>query len=1217
MNETLDLIYRIQTQGIDSLDKLGASTKAITLETKYSSAELQQFSLLLSTVTRSGDTTRKGLEDLAKSAKSVGVGVAGIAKDLLELDKANQRAADEAEKSSKRQQAALQALGKAQEAAAAENKKRDEAAANPKGGGAAGTALNALGLGALAGGGYAAAIATISALKDTVVSITTSYAEASRETKNFSDRIGISVTEARRFEQIAEITGVSARSLEGGIRLVSTALEDQTGAGKRTAAALDRLGIGFTEAGGGAREMGPVMLEIVDKLSHITNASERAREATAILGRGAKELIPLFDQYAEVNAELTRLGLNVDRNIIDKGEEAEKKFATMAAAFKVLRDRLGEKIEPIVVSVIGQFVNAISDPGGGNPGLHLPNYGPGNRRPGNLNGFLTDTLTDLNTRQGSVLSRPTLANDQNDTLSLGTLVGASNETSALFAKSQAGGKTVSDAYRNSFYKTKEGIQAHIRSIESGGEDKSNNPATTGSLADLRQKLLGGGVGENAAQEIKEEINSREAQITGLNAQLKELTGAVRDAAKLERERVSTLKSAASVGRRLSGRGDTPQERLQLDTDTELRNLASSNLKGEDLARARGNVIGGSLLGKANLDREAQDKEDKKAKAAAEKEAKRLQELDLIGDEAFSMSGRLARESAKEDAAAGKDEDRYGGLGGVTTAKGRVLRAGAGKDDLAANISRQATSQDLLKQTTDDEKRQERLLEAATRPGGELATQKAISDLRLQTAAKVLEYELNIAKTKGNQAVQDQAADDAREKNAQTIKDIHAEDALKQAEAQRKNAEEARSIASGLTEAAFGGSNGVRGFFAGEGRKLASQVAGNVAGPVIQTGLDAVKGSIPTGGALGTVFSKALGGTILSPTKGKGIDGNTAALINQKDSTDKLITATDNLTGTLSGTGGSGSPGSGATGAIAPSGLASILPPGTMSAFSSISKLLNGSSTPPTGSGEAGVEGSAIPGSPDNSSGESSAEGATAKLSSAAKTLPKGAANTVTGISEIAAGAFAAYDGFKKGGAKGGVEGAAGILTTAGGIATLIPAIGPVVGGILAAAGGVVGVIGSLLGDPKQQYLHTMQKEAQQDAYQAPTSITKSMGLNGNYADVDAQGNARSSDLSAMPRIAESYYDWMKHSEVPGSVISPFGGPNTNPANGTGTGAAADAPGQGAGSQGPTYQLNINALDSKSIMDNAGILTDAMHKAITAGHPVIDEMRSQLQPGYAG
>jgi hypothetical protein len=1192
MSETLDLLFKIQTQGIDALDKVAGSTKAITLETKYSSAELQQFSTLLNTVTRSGDTTRKGLEDLAKSAKSVGAGVAGIAKDLLELDKANQRAADEAEKSSRRQQAALQQLGKAQEAAHAENKRREEAA-NKGGvnidGIGKGAVLGAFGLGAVGGIGLQVGRQAVDELKNAIVSITSSYAAAARETKNFADRLDISTTEARRFEQIAEITGVSARSLEGGIRLVSTALEDQAGSGKKTADALHRLGIDFTESGGGAREMGSVILETIEKLSMMTDKTERAREATAILGRGAKELIPLINQYSELNSELTALGFNVTRDIIEKGDEAEKKFATMAVAFKILRDKLGEKLAPIVVSVIGQFVNAISDPGGGNPGLHLPEHGPGNRRPGDLNGFLQDA-----NNQASHNLR--LASDPSGLFRPPGLFGPT-PFEAQAAATQAGGKAISDQYRTEYLKTKDGIHGQIKGLESG---TGKEGTASRSLADLRRDLLSGALGKTAAQDTKDEIHSREAQIETLNGQLKDLTGAVRDAAKLERERVSTLKGAASAGRRLSGRGDTPQEKLQLDTDTELAKL--TNLHGDDLARARGNVIGGSLLAKANLDEEQRKKDEKAEKKKTDDAAKRLQNLDVLGDEAFSVSGRLARESAKESAAASKDEDKFGDKGGITTALGRVLRAGSGQDALT-NAPRQATSQDLLKQTTDDERRQERLLEVNSRPGQELATQKAISDLRLQTAAKVLQYELNIATTKGNQEQQGIAAEEARVKNAQTVKDIHEEDALKQAEANRKSAEDAHSLASGLTESAFGGSKGVRGFFAGEGRKLASQVAGNVAGPVIDKGISAVTSNIPTDGPFGKILSTALGGTILSPKKHPELDANTTAITS-------LTTSVNANTAAHGGT-----PPAGAGAGSVASGLSSILPPGVMSAFSKIAPLLSGSSTSPTGSGEAGVEGSAIPGSADNSSGESAAEGATSKIASTSKGLTGTLGKNVAGIAEIAAGAFAAYDGFKKGGAKGGVEGAAGVIGTAAGIASLIPG-GQLVGGVLAAVGGVVGVIGSLLGDPKQQYLHTMEKEAQQNQYQAPTSISKSMGLNGNYSDTDAQGNARSSNLSAMPQIAESYYDWEKHAEVPGSVISPFGGPNTNPANSQ-TAGAAGSPSQAGGSQGPSYQININALDSKSIMDNASILTDAMHKAITAGHPVTDELRAQLNPGYAG
>ena len=92
--------------------------------------------------------------------------------------------------------------------------------------------------GAIAGVGLA--IGAVDLLKE--------VSEASRATVNLSKELErMSIGQARQFEQVAKLTGVSVGAFTTGERQLSQALEDGTGRGKNAAESLQRLGIAMVD----------------------------------------------------------------------------------------------------------------------------------------------------------------------------------------------------------------------------------------------------------------------------------------------------------------------------------------------------------------------------------------------------------------------------------------------------------------------------------------------------------------------------------------------------------------------------------------------------------------------------------------------------------------------------------------------------------------------------------------------------------------------------------------------------------------------------------------------------------------------------------------------------------------------------------------------------------------------------------------------------------
>ncbi len=177
-----------------------------------------------------------------------------------------------------------------------------------------------------------------------------SEAQGARATVDSSERLGMSVQETRDLQNEAKLAGVNFNVLESSVRTLSSALEDSSGPGKRAFEGIQKLGISTITSSGDVREMGPVLLEVIDRLSEMPDKTLRAAEAEAILGRSAKEILPLIEKHRELRDELAALGLSSDENLVKKMSEVETKFAAVGIAYDNLKLRL---LEPLTIPAGG------------------------------------------------------------------------------------------------------------------------------------------------------------------------------------------------------------------------------------------------------------------------------------------------------------------------------------------------------------------------------------------------------------------------------------------------------------------------------------------------------------------------------------------------------------------------------------------------------------------------------------------------------------------------------------------------------------------------------------------------------------------------------------------------------------------------------------------------------------------------------------------------
>ncbi len=187
--------------------------------------------------------------------------------------------------------------------------------------------------------------------------------------------------------------------------------------------------------------------------------------------------------------------------------------------------------------------------------------------------------------------------------------------------------------------------------------------------------------------------------------------------------------------------------------------------------------------------------------------------------------------------------------------------------------------------------------------------------------------------------------------------------------------------------------------------------------------------------------------------------------------------------------------------------------------------------------------------------------------------------------DVAVGAMTAIQQFKRGGAKGALGGTSAILGTA---AALDPE--PISKTILGATAAITGIVTSLLGDPKVQRANQISKTLFQDQYYAPEARNVNSSTNGGYSDLDRFGNVRTSSLSPYPQTTQAYGDLPYRTNVPGTTTSQFGG-------------------------GPSITVNVSAMDSKSFIDHATDITEAVAHGLTYQQTKLpNAMRASLGMG---
>lgn len=168
-----------------------------------------------------------------------------------------------------------------------------------------------------------------------------------------SEKLGVSVEWLSRWGAVAKATGVDTEQFANGLFMLNMRVGEAVEGNKEALKAFEDLGISQKWLNDHAGDTAAIFDEIQKKISALPDASARAAAAHDLMGRGARDLIPILVQESGAISHL----MDVQKALGDVTEDSEGK---QAMSIKKLQAEWGEAIEGIEKSAMKPLVELLA-----------------------------------------------------------------------------------------------------------------------------------------------------------------------------------------------------------------------------------------------------------------------------------------------------------------------------------------------------------------------------------------------------------------------------------------------------------------------------------------------------------------------------------------------------------------------------------------------------------------------------------------------------------------------------------------------------------------------------------------------------------------------------------------------------------------------------------------------------------------------------------------
>ncbi len=196
-----------------------------------------------------------------------------------------------------------------------------------------------------------------------VAAATKTFTDAGSAVADFSARTGVGSKAASEYAYAISQVGGSMGDVEAGIKKMQVGLASGSDAFARLGLSVDELkGLKPEEA----------FERVLESISKLPDATSKTAAAVAVFGKSGTSLIPLADQFRDLQAEAAKLGIVLTDDQVKKADDLGDAIGRASTALQGIAISIGSALaEPVTkaVDAFTEIVAAVSAWAAENPGI--------------------------------------------------------------------------------------------------------------------------------------------------------------------------------------------------------------------------------------------------------------------------------------------------------------------------------------------------------------------------------------------------------------------------------------------------------------------------------------------------------------------------------------------------------------------------------------------------------------------------------------------------------------------------------------------------------------------------------------------------------------------------------------------------------------------------------------------------------------------------------
>lgn len=209
----------------------------------------------------------------------------------------------------------------------------------------------------------AAVVTAIVAVEKALIEMTLAQAEAARETETMAQVMGMTTTEYQEWDYLLKTVGYSAEQAQGDLSMLAERAMDAAEGVGEGAELFNKLGINVEKSHGVLKSQSELFTEVVDKLSKMTDETERNAIASALLNTTGERLVPILNatsgEMETMRQRAHELGVVLAEEDVTALSDLSKTAGEFQAAGEGLQKMIAGKMSPSLENLLDKGTDVV------------------------------------------------------------------------------------------------------------------------------------------------------------------------------------------------------------------------------------------------------------------------------------------------------------------------------------------------------------------------------------------------------------------------------------------------------------------------------------------------------------------------------------------------------------------------------------------------------------------------------------------------------------------------------------------------------------------------------------------------------------------------------------------------------------------------------------------------------------------------------------------